>query len=321
MKKAAIGRRMSTKPTYDHTEVLELPTGPVLFGLVEVAPEDIKSKTRVSEYNPRRNEFLSEYSLRDILPDLRDVGQTKAAYAHPVTEDGIEYFDMLDGSRRREGQHILASTFKVLVAERELTPEEARYVVKTFTRHSKPLSLLELGADIISHKSAHEQRKDEEGNPLPPLTQDELVVIFDKSKPIINVAVRAAENLPHDLLQAYPDLNLLGRPRLQLLLTLWERLDDAERERVVTTANKWSSKTMAELDEYGTPDQVTQCITKELLEQAPADSKPNNKAFKELVPNRASFRVADGQTELKVANLSAEQRSKLLAYVEKLVSD
>lgn len=168
----------------------------VSFVLREFKADKIEDETGVVKANARFQHNLNRCSLSDILATLKTKGQQFPAIGYLDAKTGKAL--AFDGSRRRKSCILDEVTFRMYVTEEQLAPKDIRYLTR-IASVQKELSAFERGAiyQEMLDEGVYAGRNElarEEG--IPPTTVSECL---------------AAYNLPRELTEYIPDLNVFGR--------------------------------------------------------------------------------------------------------------
>ncbi len=306
------GARGAQPKTLSTTQMV-LPSGSVPFVLRTVPPERIDEDTFVSARNPRLQEFLNEASVADLLPTLREVGQTRPAYGRLVVVDGVERIEIADGSRRRAGCRIAQRPYRVWVAK-TLSDEDMEHLIRVSVDGQRPLSLLELGRRLTAFVSTSEG----------PVSQPQLVKRFGVNLAIVNVALRSA-SLPVELFAGYAAVHEIGRRTLTTLLTLWAKADEHERQALLRAAQRIKEE-MA-INGADSPDLVrhTKRVTDALIASV-APPKTDAKSDQtvrdsELIPGRIRLRSVGDEHSVTIKGATESQLAQLSELIRTFFAD
>lgn len=306
------GARGAQPKTLSTTQMV-LPSGSVPFVLRTVPPERIDEDTFVSARNPRLQEFLNEASVADLLPTLREVGQTRPAYGRLVVVDGVERIEIADGSRRRAGCRIAQRPYRVWVAK-TLSDEDMEHLIRVSVDGQRPLSLLELGRRLTAFVSTSEG----------PVSQPQLVKRFGVNLAIINVALRAA-SLPVELFAGYASVHEIGRGTLKALLMLWEKACDQERQALLEAAARLKAE--LSVDGVDSPNLArhTKRVTDALIASVapPQTDAKSDKAIRdsELIPGRIRLRSVGDEHSVTIKGVTESQLAQLSELIRTFFAD
>lgn len=107
--------------------VLNLGNGEdVTFKLVVIEPSEIERKTTVFSGNDRIQDSLNTFTLRDLIPSIRQNGMTFPAIGRELSDGRYE---TLDGSRRRAACIITAQPYFMYITDsKHINENTARYL-------------------------------------------------------------------------------------------------------------------------------------------------------------------------------------------------
>lgn len=306
------GARGAQPKTLSTTQMV-LPSGSVPFVLRTVPPERIDEDTFVSARNPRLQEFLNETSVADLLPTLREVGQTRPAYGRLVVVDGVERIEIADGSRRRAGCRIAQRPYRVWVAK-TLSDEDMEHLIRVSVDGQRPLSLLELGRRLTAFVSTSEGQ----------VSQPQLVKRFGVNLAIVNVALRAA-SLPVELFAGYASVHEIGRGTLKALLMLWEKACDQERQALLEAAARL--KVELSVDGVDSPNlarhtkRVTDALIAAIGQPKPSEKSESAVRDSELVPGRIRLRSVGDEHSVTIKGVTDSQMAQLSELIRSFFAD
>ncbi|WP_196160917.1 ParB N-terminal domain-containing protein [Reinekea sp. G2M2-21] len=124
--------------TVTQTMVMPVTRTEVTFTLMELEPDSVT----VSGENARNQEFLTEETLSDILPSIREVRQYDAGYVSNTNPDQLT---LCDGSRRKAAAKIASKKFLAWVGN---IPEEDMHELSEVLNKSKVVSYWERAKHI-----------------------------------------------------------------------------------------------------------------------------------------------------------------------------
>ncbi|GAB3516799.1 ParB/RepB/Spo0J family partition protein [Photobacterium alginatilyticum] len=125
------------------TVYLNINNKKVEFRLVEIAPDEVITKTTVTEENQRDQRFVNALSVRELTAKIREKGQVYPAIGQAGPQGKIE---IIDGSQRRMACHLAGKPFSVYVCKGTIDHITASQLSND-TNLFKPLSLIERGME------------------------------------------------------------------------------------------------------------------------------------------------------------------------------
>jgi ParB family chromosome partitioning protein len=175
---------------------------------------DIESRTRVFGQNRREQSLLSQKSVADILPAIKNDQRN----LHPAlcwSKGDIQW--VLSGSRRRKAC-LLAGADYVVLSSPDFADEDAKLLAVSSDQYIAP-SLWELGQAYADTK----QQLITQGNKG---SYREIAELEGVSHTAIADSLKAFEQIPLKVLQHYPTPNHLGREAAKKLIDAIKRDQD-----------------------------------------------------------------------------------------------
>lgn len=262
--------------------------------------DQIASQTSVYGKNRRVQSLLTEKSVSDIINSIKADGRNQ----HPAIcwhKDGKEV--VLAGSRRRKACLIAGADYLVFSSE-DFNDEDAKILAVSSDQYIAP-SLWELG-------QAYAQTKDELVAAGRRGSYRELADIEGVSHTAIADALKAYENLPHEVLALYPTANHVGREVAKKLIIAKEQNEQAFLENIRHVATSLSDFQLE------TDERTAQAITKALVEVHQVTPRGNNDVDFGNQYIRAQQNGKNGDMVIKIdgrvmTEKRLQQLSKLLA--------
>ncbi|MAD88733.1 MAG: transcriptional regulator [Pseudoalteromonas sp.] len=182
------------------------PTRMITMTCQVISHRDIESQTRVYGQNRREQSLLSDKSVADILPAIKNDKRN----LHPALcwlKDNTQW--VLSGSRRRKAC-LLADADYVVLSSSDFTDADAKLLAVSSDQYIAP-SLWELGQayadtkqDLIAQGKKGSYR--------------EIAELEGVSHTAIADSLKAFEQIPMQVLQHYPTPNHLGREAAKKLI-------------------------------------------------------------------------------------------------------
>ncbi|MBD1577084.1 hypothetical protein HC723_11640 [Vibrio sp. S11_S32] len=285
--KAGIGRSNSELDdivneldnSLSHSKSAHMVLAGVKYGYTTITiPNDqIIERTEAAEGNERIQEWLNEFTLRDLIADLKESGEQH--------EEAIGYFDkdkgkiqIINGSRRRLACYFAGLDFTVNELDR-VVPVDVVKQISCSTNVHKRISILEKG------KKFAELIKDAEYD------QKSIAVRFNETESLVSVAIRASQ-IPAFITNSFPYPSELGRNLITKLLTIHDEY----------------SKNNIRNKIYNLQDEL-EYIKNETLKSDTAKSKMNAK-FLEAIVTVLSKQKLETQSNEKPVFHSIGEKSK-----------
>ncbi|MEM0516457.1 ParB N-terminal domain-containing protein [Pseudoalteromonas sp. YIC-827] len=260
-----------------------------------IAHQDIEQRTKVYGKNRRVQALLTEKSVADILPAIREDGRNQ----HPALawEHNGELL-VLAGSRRRKACMLAPADYLVLSSS-DFNDEDAKILAVSSDQYIAP-SLWELGQ---AYASTREELKElgKKGS------YREIAQLEGVSHTAIADAIKAFECLPKDVLALYPTANHVGREVAKKLIQAQDKDGSAFNERVADCRAQFAQTG------FDSDDKAALAITKYLCE-APQGVKRNEdiKLANDFV--RIQKHSKNGDLTIKIDNkIMTEKRFMQLA--------
>ncbi|MBH0049561.1 transcriptional regulator [Pseudoalteromonas sp. SWYJZ19] len=214
-----------------------------------IAHADIESTTGVYGKNRRVQALLSEKSVSDILPAIREDGRNQ----HPaLLWDQGDKSLVLAGSRRRMAC-ILGNADYLVLSSSDFTDQDAKILAVSSDQYIAP-SLWELG-------QAYQQTKNELIEQGKKGSYREIAAIEGVSHTAIADAIKAYEQIPADVIGLYPTANHVGREVAKKLVSAKERDEEAFNQLVSALTSDEELNAITSDDKRAMA--ITKCLTSE----------------------------------------------------------
>ncbi|WP_199438606.1 ParB N-terminal domain-containing protein [Vibrio owensii] len=324
-------RRKSTTPSPEMTKTFTLPGGLTTQARRVVVPADkLKDLAMAHPLNPRHQEALTEDSLADILPSIRESG----VITEGIAEEVEGKFLLLDSSRRMAAALIANKDLPLWVFDKDLrlTRRQAEYITE-IARMQRNLSYREEGTILIKAMAEKSELND-----IQALMQE------FRYQPSQERTVRRyldAAVIPEEIINLFPDSEGIPNDFYAKLKAICkevarlEKIKQAKEEsvlaffkRIEPIISEWIKgvKNVMSIDEeLPVHERQQQVLTKLSYEVygAPKKTAPETWSQAERLFNRGKWSYADIQRhkngrELKIhtKQLTKEQESQLLNLIK-----
>lgn len=212
---------------------------------VTIPADEVAEKTRVFAGNERIQDLLTETSLNDLLPDIRDHGQQHPGTGRKLPNGEIE---VADGSRRRMVAIITDQPYTVLIGDFD----------------DKQMELISTSGNVYREPSAYEKGKKLTWKleNLHDGKLERLAKAEGQQKESLRRMIDTA-SLDEDIIKLYPSPNDLSARAGQQISKLWNQKNDTDRAAYRSAARQaWSElKAKARRDETPlTAKEITSCL-------------------------------------------------------------
>lgn len=221
---------------------------------------EIEKQTTVFGKNRRVQDLLSEKSVADILPAIKNDGRNQHPALAWEKDTGLQ---ILAGSRRRKAC-LLAKADYIVLSSPDFTEQDAKILAVSSDQYIAP-SLWELG-------QAYVQTKDELLNANKKGSYREIAQIEGVSHTAVADAMKAYELLPQHVLTLYPTANHVGREVAKKLINAQQKDPAIFTQRVkqlqdnpALVAQQSDDKTALAITKF-LCDQPTNASKREVLE-------------------------------------------------------
>lgn len=240
---------------------------------ITIPAGEVAEKTTVFTGNERIQDLLTETSLSDLLPDIRDHGQQHAGTGRRLNSGDIE---VADGSRRRMAAIITDQPYTILVGDFSNAQMEQ---ISESGNVYRPPSAYEKGMKLTR-----------ELNELHDGKLERLAKAKEKHKEGLRKYINTA-TLPDDIIKAYPSPNDLIVSKGNELAKLWQQPELKSKMIQALSELKLAAKN----DERPlTANEITNCllaIGNPKVEEPEIELKGGHGTLKRTKGNGADFKL------------------------------
>lgn len=278
------------------------------FELLTIKSADIESKTTVPDSNGRNQALITEESLNDILPTIRDRGQQTPALGYFDSDGKIA---VLSGSRRRKACHITTRDYLIYVTKKKLTQPQLNQMAEIGNAY-RSLSLVEQG------KRYEQLLADGVYTTATELAKGEKV-----DGGTVSIA-RAAFALPPELISLFPSVNEIGRPTIKELKKIVSETSEGQLSALIEEIGEYS---IADIKDLASGESLVDLnkevikLIKEYIRTNKPNQNPKSKSVLHKLPGGGNVSISKGSKAISFSfkGLRAEQIAAIEASVNEVI--